>query len=141
MVHIFMTLESGLRFSLLSTNVAVPGKVIGKMLALYVILHVCPPFVAEIITESAFVPTFSSDYILLQFFIAAWVKPGIPNIDCDELFLGPGVKYLPMKIRTKHWASIGTYTGRSQRIYGSILPLFASTLFNISLRSPSSWSW
>ena len=36
MEHIFMTLESALRFSLLSTNVAVPDKVFGKMFALNV---------------------------------------------------------------------------------------------------------
>ena len=36
MVYVLVTLESVLRFSLLSTNVAVPDKVFGKMFALNV---------------------------------------------------------------------------------------------------------
>ena len=69
MEHIFMTLESALRFSLLSTNVAVPGKVIGKMLALDVTKHIRLPTMAE--TTKAFIPTFRSNSILLQVFIAS----------------------------------------------------------------------
>ena len=87
MVLALVHLKPSLGLRLHSANITVPDKVIGKVLALYMILHVCPPLVAETTTESAFVPTFSSDYILLQFFIAAWVKPCIPNIDRDELIL------------------------------------------------------
>ena len=65
MVHIFMLQESPLRFSLLSTNVAVPVKVFGKMLALNVILHIRHLTMAETTTEAC-IPTFRSNSILLQ---------------------------------------------------------------------------
>ena len=70
MEHIFMTLESALRFSLLSTNVAVPNKMFGKMLALHMILHLPLQAMAETTTD-AIVPTFSSNNILQQVFIAS----------------------------------------------------------------------
>ena len=69
MEHIFMTLESALRFSLLSTNVAVPDKVFGKMLAFNVILHILQLTMAESTTEAC-ISTFRSNSILLQVFIA-----------------------------------------------------------------------
>ena len=69
MVHIFMILERFLCSNLLSTNVAVPGKVIGKMLALDVTKHIRLPTMAE--TTKAFIPTFRPDSILLQVFIAS----------------------------------------------------------------------
>ena len=65
MVHIFMLQESVLRFSLLSTNVAVPVKVFGKMLALNVILHIRHLTMAVTTTEAC-IPTFRSNSILLQ---------------------------------------------------------------------------
>ena len=65
MVYVLVTLESVLRFSLLSTNVAVPVKVFGKMLALNVILHIRHLTMAEATTEAC-IPTFRSNSILLQ---------------------------------------------------------------------------
>ena len=47
MVYVLVTLESVLRFSLLSTNVAVPNKMFGKMLALHMILHLPLQAMAE----------------------------------------------------------------------------------------------
>ena len=70
MVYVFVTLESVLRFSLLSTNVAVPDKVFGKMLALHVKLHLPLQAMAETSTD-AFVTTFSSNNILQQVFKAS----------------------------------------------------------------------
>ena len=70
MVHIFMLQESPLRFSLLSTNVAVPDKVFGKMIALHVKLHLPSQAMAETTTE-AFVTTFGSNNVLQQVFIAS----------------------------------------------------------------------
>ena len=70
MVYVFVTLESVLRFSLLSTNVAVPDKVFGKMLALHVKFHLPLQAMAETTTE-AFVTTFGSNNVLQQVFIAS----------------------------------------------------------------------
>jgi len=72
MVYVLVTLESVLRFSLLSTNVAVPNKMFRKMLALqlHMILHWPLQAMAETTTD-AFVPTFSSNNILQQVFIAS----------------------------------------------------------------------
>ena len=70
MVYVLVTLESVLRFSLLSTNVAVPNKMFGKMLALHMILHLPFQAMAETTTD-AFVPTFSSNNILQQVFMAS----------------------------------------------------------------------
>ena len=70
MVYVLVTLESVLRFSLLSTNVAVPNKMFGKMLALHMILHLPLQAMAETTTD-AFVPTFSSNNILQQVFMAS----------------------------------------------------------------------
>ena len=87
-VHVFMTLESLLRFSLLSTNVAVPDKVFGKMFALNVTQHIRLPTMAE--TTDAFIPTFRWNSILSQVFIAShrcWVKPCTSQVDNDEMLL------------------------------------------------------
>ena len=70
MVFVLVTLESVLRFGLLSTNVAVPNKMFGKMLALHMILHLPLQAMAETTTD-AFVPTFSSNNILQQVLVAS----------------------------------------------------------------------
>ena len=72
MVFVLVTLESVLRFSLLSTNVAVPNKMFGKMLALHMILHLPLQAMAETTTDAfVVVPTFSSNNILQQVFMAS----------------------------------------------------------------------
>ena len=66
----FVTYESSLCFSLFSTNVTVPDKVVGKMLALYMVLHIRLRFMAET-AAGTFVSSFSSNNILQQVFKAS----------------------------------------------------------------------